>query len=88
MTLALLLIILAVAVAWALAAWAMWKWAPGEKRMKVWCPVFQREAKIVAIEGEAESAPPGVTLPFFQLKECSLFKGRVVNCRTECLRRP
>lgn len=88
MTLAFVLIVLAIAVAWALATWAMWKWAPGERRMKVWCPVLQREAMIVALQGDAETAPPGASLPVFELKNCSLFDGRAVTCAAECLRRP
>lgn len=87
MTLTFVLIVLAVALAWGLAAWVLWKWAPGERRMQVWCPVFQKEAKIVALQVDAESAPPGASFPLFEVKNCSLFKGRAVNCVGECLRR-
>lgn len=64
------------------------KKAPGEKRSEVWCPVFQRQAEIVAVRISAELTPPETTLPFFELKKCSLFVERVPNCRGECLRRP
>ena len=87
MTLAFVLVILVVMVGGALGAWATWKWAPTERHCKVWCPVFKQKAEIVAIRVNAESAPPGASLPFLEIKQCSLFGGRLANCRAECLRR-
>ncbi len=88
MTLTFVLVILVVAVAGGLAVWVRWKRGPGEKRSQVWCPVFQQQARIVAVQISAELSPPDAKLPFFELRKCSLFEKRVPNCRAECLRQP
>jgi hypothetical protein len=81
--------ILVVLAAWGLASWAIWKWAPGEKTLNVWCPVYKKEAEIVAMQREAELVPSCASLQIFDVKRCSLFEnGAPVNCAKECLARP
>jgi hypothetical protein len=88
MTLNIALAVVVVLVSWAAAAWAIWKWGPGEREWTVWCPVFKKEAKVLAIQREAEFIPSYAGLQVFDIKRCSLFKGQPVNCQKECLQRP
>ncbi|HTS13642.1 MAG TPA: hypothetical protein VMH00_16100 [Candidatus Limnocylindrales bacterium] len=89
MTLTILMAVFVVLAAWAIATWAIWKWGPGERTWEVWCPVYKKEARIVAIQREAEFVPSYAGLQVFDVKRCSLFKdGGPVNCRKECLARP
>jgi hypothetical protein len=89
MTLTFAIAILVVLAAWALASWAIWKWGPGERTMTVWCPVYKKSAKIVALQKEAEFVPSYAGLQVFDVKCCSLFEnGAPVNCARECLQRP
>ena len=64
----------------------MWKLASRNKGKKVWCPIFQRESQVVAIQGQSREGASGASLPGFELKDCVLFKGRLINCAAECLR--
>jgi hypothetical protein len=81
-------ILIALAVAcWAALAWAIWKWAPDEKTWTVWCPVHKKEAKINVIQRAVAVVPPCAGLTAYDIMRCSLFKGREVNCRKECLDR-
>jgi hypothetical protein len=82
------IVVVAVLAAWAIASWAIWKWSPGERTWTVWCPVYQKEAKIVALQREADFVPSCAVLQVFDVKRCSLFKGMPVNCRKECLQQP
>jgi hypothetical protein len=88
MTLYFVLAVLAVLVSCAAATWVIWEWGLGQKTWEVWCPVFKKEAKVLAIQMEVESVPPCAGLQVFEIKRCSLFKGQPVNCRKECLQRP
>jgi hypothetical protein len=88
MTFELLLTAIVVLAACAMATWAIWKWSLGERTWYVWCPVYKKEAKIVAIEREAEFVPSCAGPPVVDVKRCSLFKGIPVNCGKECLERP
>jgi len=87
MTLNMALAVVVVLVSWAVAAWAIWKWGPGERAWKVWCPVFEKKAKVLAIQREAEFIPSYAGLQVFDIKRCSLLKGQQVNCGKECLQR-
>ena len=88
MTLSLAFAFLAVLVAWAVATWAIWKWVPGERSWSVWCPVYKKEAKILAVQREAEFVPSYAGLEVFDIRKCTLFKDEPVNCRKECLQHP
>jgi hypothetical protein len=89
MSLTFAIAILVVLAAWGLASWAISRWGPGQRTMKVWCPLHKKEARIVAIQKEAEFVPSYAGLQVFDVKRCSLFeKGVPVNCGKECLERP
>jgi hypothetical protein len=79
------IVVLAVAT---IAMWAMWRWAPTEATYDVWCPVYKKKARIVAIQTETKLVPASAGPRIFDVKSCSLFRGQEVNCRRECLKRP
>lgn len=88
MTINLGLLALAVLAVAAISIWAMGRWVPGEATYDVWCPVFKKKARIVAIQAQTELVPASPGPRIFDVKRCSLFKDSEINCRKECLSRP
>lgn len=87
MTFDLVLALIVVLTSCVIAAWMIWKWGPGERTRKVWCPVYKKRAKIVALQREAEFVPSYAGLQMFDVKRCSLLCNAPVNCGKECLQR-
>lgn len=75
-------------ICWAALAWAIWRWAPDERTWNVWCPVHKKEATVVVVQRPAAVLPPCADVTVLDISSCSLFKGREVNCRKECLQQP
>ena len=73
---------------WATLALAIWKWVPGQRTWAAWCPVHKKEAKVSVVERKAAVVPACIGVKVAEVTRCSLFKGRPVNCRQECLQRP
>jgi hypothetical protein len=88
MTFDFVLTLAVISAACGIAGWMIWRWGPGERTWRVWCPVHKKEAKIVAIQREAEFVPSYAGLQVYDVKRCSLFEGRPVTCEKECLKRP
>jgi hypothetical protein len=83
-----LLLTAAIVVAlWAIAAYAIWQWGPGLRKRSVWCPVLKKRAKVLAEQKEALFYPSYSGLSVVDIKQCSLFKGRALECHKECLER-
>jgi len=85
MTFDLVLAVMVVLAACGIATWMIWKWGPGERNRRVWCPVYKKHARIVALQREAEFIPSYAGLQIFDVKKCSLMKDGPLDCRKECL---
>jgi len=45
MTFDLVLAVMVVLAACGIATWMIWKWGPGERNRRVWCPVYKKTRK-------------------------------------------
>jgi len=75
--------IVGVLSAWAVAAYAIWRWGPGVRGRSVRCPEKKVRAKVVADQREAEFG----CLRVVDVTACSLLPGAPVTCDKECLLR-
>ena len=73
---------------WGIATWASSNWGARVKTWEVWCPVHKKEARIVAIQRQAQVVPAGAAFQILDVKRCSLFGSVPVTCGKECLERP
>jgi hypothetical protein len=78
----LVLAILAVAAAWILFGYSLWRWGPGRSRRMVRCPKWGTRAELDVEVKEKEFG----SVQAVDVVSCSLFPDRAVNCEKECLR--
>lgn len=77
------LAILAVAAAWSVFAYTVWRWGPGRRHRSVRCPEKNRRARLVVEQREAGFG----TLQVTDVTACSLLPDGPVTCEKECLRK-
>lgn len=78
-----LLAILAVAAAWSVFAYTVWRWGPGRRRRSVRCPEKNKRARLVVEQRESGFG----TLQVTDVTACSLLPDGPVTCDKQCLRK-
>ena len=76
-----MLAIIAVIVAFAFVGHEIWKWGPGLRKRSVMCPEDKLFADVLADQHEGDFA----CLEVRDVKTCSLFGDKPLNCDKECL---
>jgi len=72
-----------VAVWWAVAGYAIWKWGPGLRKRAVRCPEKKLRATVVADQREAEFG----SLRVVDVRQCSLLGAAQPACSKQCMAR-
>jgi len=85
MVTAIMLGVMFIAAAWAVGAYFIWHFGPGERQRNVWCPVLKKRATIVAVQREARFKDSYAGLAVVGVKKCSLLNSGLVSCHQECI---
>jgi hypothetical protein len=75
-----------IAAVWAIGAYFIWKYGPGLRTRSVWCPVFKKRARILAVQREARFWDSYAGLSIANVKRCSLLDMGAGSCHRECIR--
>ncbi len=72
-----------VVIAWAVAAFTIWRWGPGRARRPVFCPEQHIPTHVVAVRSEMGFG----TLRTSDIVQCDLLGPGPVTCGKRCLAR-
>ncbi len=76
------LAVLAVIASWAVLAWTLWRWGPGQGHRRIRCPEKRVRARVGVELREGDFGRLLIT----DITTCSLLPGQLVACSKECLR--
>ena len=77
--------IMFVAAVWAVGAYLIWEFGPGERIRSVRCPVLKKRATILADVEEARFAGSYAGLAIADVKLCSLLESSHLVCHKDCI---
>ncbi|HUJ41252.1 MAG TPA: hypothetical protein VLW54_11960 [Candidatus Acidoferrales bacterium] len=85
MSSAFILGVMFVAAVWAIGAWCIWEFGPGDRIRTVHCPVLKRRATILADVREARFPGSYAGLAICDVKLCSLLERTHLLCHKNCI---